>query len=151
MTMKRSLIIIICSILFVSCLLDGSRNFNGIKTALKWLVVSCHLDGSRNIDGIDIDYMLIYDAEKEQNTDYCELVRKSLKKDLSSIKQLALLDYDGGYFYEHGMILLDIVDRIGENVFIESLKDISLKQKEKVLECMYAGIELRNSQKNDNN
>lgn len=114
-------------------------------------VVSCRLDGSRNIDGIDIDYMLIYDADKEQNTDYCKLVKKSLKKDLSSIKRLALLDYDGGYSYEHGMILLDIVDRIGENVFIESLKDISSKQKRIVLMYLYAGIDLRNSQKNDNN
>ena len=109
----------------------------------------CSCSGNRTIDGIFVDYGLIYSAEEKYNVDYCDLVKKSINKDTVSVKELVLLNFDAGYSYEHGNILLQIIDKIGEDFFIESLKDISSEQKTNVLAQIKAGVDLRNSINND--
>ncbi len=103
----------------------------------------------KNIDGIHIEDIIIYEADTKYGVDYGDLVEKSLQKDLSSIKKLSLLEYNDGYSYEHGLILIEIVDRIGEDIFIKSIEDISAKQKKRVLSYIIAGVDLRNSEKMD--
>ncbi|MBO4814008.1 MAG: hypothetical protein J5523_03530 [Muribaculaceae bacterium] len=103
----------------------------------------------KNIDGIHIEDIIIYEADTKYDVDYDDLVEKSLHKDMSSINKLSLLEYNDGYSYDHGLILIEIVDRIGEDIFIKSIEDISAKQKAKVLSYFEAGVDMKNSKKND--
>jgi hypothetical protein len=92
------------------------------------------------IDGVVIGEGIRISSD-EQNIEYCNLVEQSLNKDLNALKTISLLNYQNSIGYEHGTVLVEIVDKVGE-MFIHQLLRISLHLKSKrYLSYLDVGIE----------
>jgi hypothetical protein len=77
------------------------------------------------------------------------LLKKATTNDTNSIKQLALLDFSLGVVssYDHGAVLVDLIELIGEDRFIRSLATISNEQKREIKSYIEVGLEYGNNPK----
>ena len=73
------------------------------------------------------------------------MLNKAIAKDANSIKQLTLLDFGDAAGYDHGTVIVDLIDLIGEEKFIQSLGAINEKQKNKLNSYLIVGIEYGNN------
>ena len=98
---------------------------------------------SKVIKGIQVSELLLVVAN-EQNADYCKLLRKAVEGDIPSIRQLTLLDISDGAAYDHGAVIVDLIEQVGEETFIQSLDSISTAQIEQIKSYIEAGLEYGN-------
>ena len=119
----------------------------GIKTLLVSILLSVVLlagitscSRSKVINGIEVTELLLVVAN-EQNTDYCKMLRKAVEGDIPSIRQLTLLEISDGASYDHGAVIVDLIEQVGEDIFVQALDSISLKQKEQIKSYIKAGLE----------
>lgn len=97
--------------------------------------------GNRDIQGIEVSEILLI-ASKSQNIDYRKLLNKAIKGDDTSIKQLALLEISGGASaYDHGAVLVDLIEKIGEEMFINSVGSLTDSQTVLIRGSIEAGLE----------
>lgn len=120
MGIKTSLVSILLSVLFLAGITNCSR--------------------SKVINGIHVSELLLVVAN-EQNTDYCKMLRKAIEGDIPSIRQLTLLDISDGASYDHGAVIVDLIELVGEDIFVQALESISTKQKEQIKSFIKAGLE----------
>ena len=85
--------------------------------------------GDRYVNGIYVSELLRISSNRKYTANYCELLNKAIAKDANSIKQLTLLDFGDAAGYDHGTVIVDLIDLIGEEKFIQSLGTINEKQK----------------------
>lgn len=104
-------------------------------------LISC---GNKVINGIEVPELLLI-ASKKQNINYCKLLNESTKGNTASIRKLALLEISDGAGYEHGAVIVDLIEIIGEDKFIESLATMSKEQKQVVKGFIEAGLEYGNN------
>ena len=71
---------------------------------------------SVKVHGIDVSPLLT-EVAKEQNIDYCKLLENALKGDTNSILQFSLLEFYDGCGYDHGAVLVDMIQMIGEETY----------------------------------
>lgn len=96
--------------------------------------------GRKVINGIEVSELLVI-ASKEQKIDYCKLLKESIKGNDSSIRQLALLKINDGVGYDHGAVVVDLIEVIGEDKFINSLATINNEQKKWIKGSIQVGLE----------
>ena len=97
--------------------------------------------GNRDIQGIEVSEILLI-ASKSQNIDYRKLLNKAIKGEDTSIKQLALLEISGGASaYDHGAVLVDLIEKIGEEMFINSVGSLTDSQTVLIRGSIEAGLE----------
>ena len=121
-------------------------NYNFIKKIILYSIslicfVCCK---SKVISGIYVSESLLIVSE-EQGIDYCKLLSKAVNGDDVSIMQLSILKIYESTGYDHGAVIVDLIERIGEDKFIHSLKIVSAEQKNLVKWCIEAGIEYGNN------
>lgn len=100
----------------------------------------CYDDGCYCVDGIETKY-LIDGLFPIQSTHYCNLLRGSLKGNETDIKEFTLINLNGGYAYYHGGVILDLIDRIGEDKFINAISSCNLNELRLIELYLHAGIE----------
>lgn len=100
--------------------------------------------GPKEINGIEVSELLLT-ISKEQNIDYCKLLNKALKGDESSIRQLVLLKFYDSAGYDHGAVVVDLIELIGEDKFIHSLTTINNDQKKWIKDYIKVGLEYGNN------
>ena len=107
----------------------------------------CFVSCSRHevVNGIVVSELLISASEK-QNVNYSKLLRKATKGDVKSIKQLTLLSFYDASGYDHGSVIVDLIEIIGEDKFIQSLSQINYEQKQNVKAYIEVGLEYGNNQ-----
>ena len=110
-----------------------------IVTGLVFLF-SCNNSGCNEIEGIRISKLLQVSA-KNNSYRYCDLVEKSLKGEKASLKTLSLLDIGDAAGYDHGIILVKIIQEIGSTTYLESLGNMSEGEKQKVKSYLEVGVE----------
>ena len=101
--------------------------------------------GDRYVNGIYVSKLLRISSNRKYTANYCELLNKAIAKDANSIKQLTLLDFGDAASYDHGTVIVDLIDLIGEEKFIQSLGTINEKQKNKLSSYLIVGIEYGNN------
>ena len=104
---------------------------NLILIAVFFLIISCKND-CRDIRGNEINEMLVINANKN-NIDYCSLYNKSKDGNPEAIKKISLLNFEDSTGYEQGIILIDLINYIGEQKYIEALSSIKIEDKHKIL------------------
>lgn len=102
--------------------------------------------GHKVVNGIVVSELLIVVSDEKYNIDYCKLLKKATTNDVNSIKQLALLDFYDGASYDHGIVVVDLIELIGEDKFIHSLKTINIEQKKWIKGYIEVGLEYRDNQ-----
>ena len=100
--------------------------------------------GRKELNGIEVSELLLR-ASKEQNVDYYKLLNEAIKGNDLSIRQLALLKVYDGAGYDHGAVIVDLIERIGENIFIKSLTNINNEQKQWIKGSIEVGLEYGNN------
>jgi len=71
---------------------------------------------------------------------YCQLYSESLKGDLQSIKEISLLSFYDGLVYEHGWVLIHLINALGEEKYLKSLTDTDLNERKKICSYLRAGL-----------
>ena len=66
------------------------------------------------VNGIVVSELLNSAAEK-QNVNYSKLLKKAIEGDENSIKQLVLLNFYDASGYDHGAVIVDLIEIIGED------------------------------------
>lgn len=72
---------------------------------------------------------------------YCNLIEKSLGGDSEAIKDLSLLSFDAGFAYEHGAVLIEVIDSVGEDEYARLLKQLPEKERKEVFFSLRAGFD----------
>jgi len=73
---------------------------------------------------------------------YCELVQNSLVRDKNSFRELLLLEVDDDYIFEHGEVILQLINSNGEEFTIELLRDFDRVQKFRLRVYIGAGLQI---------
>ena len=99
---------------------------------------SCN-NKSEKVHGIDVSPLLT-EVAKEQNIDYCKLLENALKGDTNSILQISLLEFYDGCGYDHGAVLVDLIQMIGEDTYIKSIRTTNEAQRYRILGYLEVGL-----------
>lgn len=62
--------------------------------------------------------------------DYVNVVKRASEGSEKDIYLLCSLQFDGAYGYDHGSVLVDIIDILGEDKCVDMMKDINKQQAE---------------------
>lgn len=101
--------------------------------------LSCNRTHCELSNGISPSELLI-NTSKEGNYDYCELLRSALNGNNSSIGKLTLLEFSGAAGYDHGAVLIEVIQTIGEIRFKNAISGASKKEKELVMSYLDVGL-----------
>jgi len=94
-----------------------------------------------NVEGIEPSYLLLTLSNMDDyDYDYCASLNKALEGDLLALKRLTLFRFSDGATYDHGIVLLEVIDRIGEKKYLEAVKDFSKKEKKTIDRYLNAGL-----------
>lgn len=77
------------------------------------------------IDNITVSENLIINSNG-----YCELISDALNGDKKSIEKICLMEFHGSVGYDHGYVLVNLINKIGTEQFMNSLKDLDYNQKQ---------------------
>lgn len=78
-------------------------------------IFACVKNDCKKIEGIGIaDETLIFATD--ENFPYCKLLEGALKKDCRSIQRLARKNFDASAGLGHGMVIVELIHKIGEEV-----------------------------------
>ena len=115
-----------------------------IIIGLLFSLLSCNLDNCSSKLNFKLDYHL-FDDIKVKNRSYCDLVNDSFSGDKSAIKDLSTLQLYDFASYQHGGVILQLIEKMGEQDYVESL--VGLNQEEKVIlkNSLKAGLEFTES------
>lgn len=117
-----------------------------IAIAILLLIVSSCTDNScSDVANINVSELLIV-SSNEQSYNYCELLTKAVKKDAKSVKMLSLLEFSDAVGYDHGSVIVDLILLIGEETYIDAIKDITPKEKSIIEAYVDVGLEYGNNQ-----
>lgn len=84
------------------------------------------------------EFLLEFAIDNEYN--YCQLYSESSKGDLESIKEISLLSFYDGLVYEHGLVLISLINKLGEDKYLESLTDTDIDERKKICSYLRAGL-----------
>ncbi len=106
-------------------------------------ILSCSNKSCPNVEGINVTELLYFSATK-RSYPLCSLVEKSIAEDKKALKELSLLEIFDAASYDHGILLIDVIDKVGVSVFIDALQGIGKEEKEKVRSYLDVGLEYGN-------
>lgn len=115
---------------------------NKIKIIAVGLLLSIFMacNSKCNLNGISASELLMTNAE-ERNIDYCDILTLASSNDKSAIKQISLLEFENAVGYDHGIVLVKLIEKVGERNYIEGIKGLSAEQLNKVKSYLEVGIE----------
>lgn len=82
-----------------------------------------------------------------QVDDFCNLLTKSLGGDSLSIINFTKLEFQNGFFAEQGSLLIDIIDNIGTERFVEIIENLDSIEKYYIKSCIDHGLQYNSNPK----
>ena len=104
--------------------------------------------GGKNVNGIYVEEELRIASDDYHGINYCQLLKKAIDGNQEDIKKLILLDFSGAAAagYDHGDVIVQLIDRLGEETIISSLgSPLTKKEKETIKSYINAGLEYGNN------
>jgi len=93
------------------------------------------------VDGISVSELLNIYALENCDVDYVDLLSDAVDEENDAVRKLTLLDIQTEAFYDHGCVVVDLIDEIGEDAFINALGNLTWEEKKKVCDCILTGLE----------
>ncbi|MDL2302870.1 hypothetical protein LJC28_00570 [Dysgonomonas sp. OttesenSCG-928-D17] len=101
--------------------------------------IGCKQD---NVAGIDIADTLYTHQSYAENKELRRLIEGTLDKDKDSLVRLTEFDCGGGSgCYDLGFIIVQIIYKLDEPAFSQTVSKLSEKEKSSLKSCIYAGLE----------
>lgn len=115
-----------------------------IIMSLMIMFINC--SNGKNINGIYIPNIIYLSLENSrEEIEYDKLIINSLNRDTVSLNRLVSLNsFDGEAAYCHGAIIVELIDRVGEDFFIHSTDCLPMSTKKLLLSYIDVGISYRN-------
>ena len=107
---------------------------------------SCNSEKCNSVSNFDVGELLLI-SSKEKSYNYCELLENAIKKDQEAIIKISLLQFDGSAGYDHGYVLVKLIDTIGENEYLKAIQNIYNKEKGFIEGYLDVGLEYGNIKK----
>ena len=101
---------------------------------------SCHSDNCSKNLSFELDYHLFEDININGKT-YCELVNRALKGDKDSILNLSKISVGDFGSYQHGAVLIEIIDIVTIDKYLIIVSSLSEKEKKQLYYTIWAGLE----------
>ena len=115
----KPLYLILLSLLFVGCINRNVKTICGIKVPVQVLVVS-----------------------SKHGFNYKETLKSALNGNDCSLKKISTVDFfDASIAYDHGAILVKIINIIGEDRFLIAINDCDKREKNIIKGYLRAGME----------
>lgn len=115
----RLVYLIFISLLFVCCINSNVKTISGIKVSVQVLVVS-----------------------SEHGFNYEKTLKSALNGNDCDLKKISTLDFfDTSVGYDHGAILVEIINEIGEDRFLIAVNDCDRREKIILKGYLRAGME----------
>ena len=98
----------------------------------------------KDVDGIYVEEELRIATVRNHGFSYCKLLKKAISGDREDIKNLMLLDFSGSgeAAYDHGDVLVKLIDRLGEETIISSLgSHLTKEEKREIKSYISVGME----------
>lgn len=111
-----------------------------IILAITLILNSCNIDNCSQQLGFKLDYHL-FNEVNINGMSYCALVNKSLEGDKECILILSKLDVTDFASYQHGAVLIEVIDKITELEYLKLIEPLSKKQKYAIYYKLWAGLE----------
>ena len=109
---------------------------------LTLVCVLCACTDGRDVDGIHVSQEMI-DIGDMNDLNYCRLYKNALDGDTAGIRTFVLIDsFDGAGIYVHGVYLIRLIDRIGDDFFVKTLADSNKEQKIWIETYIKAGMDI---------
>jgi hypothetical protein len=93
-----------------------------------------------NSHNIKMSEGLLISAQNKEY-EYCSDLNHFLNKDTTYIKKFSTYYLDGAYGYEHGEILIKSIQIIGEENFVNSIRNVTDEERELIKGYLDVGIE----------
>lgn len=98
----------------------------------------------KDVDGIYVEEELRIVTDDYYGISYCKLLKKAIDGNQEDIKKIMLLDFSGAGAagYDHGDVLVKLIDRLGEETIISSLGSQLTKDEKREIEAnIVVGLE----------
>lgn len=98
----------------------------------------------KDVDGIYVEEDLRIATDNHHGISYCKLLKKAINGNQEDIKKLMLLDFSGAGAagYDHGDVLVKLIDRLGEKTIISSLgSQLTKEEKREIEDYIAVGLE----------
>jgi hypothetical protein len=102
----------------------------------------------KDVDGIYVEEELRIATDDYYGISYCKLLKKAIDGNQEDIKKIMLLDFSGAGAagYDHGDVLVKLIDRLGEETIISSLgNQLTKKEKREIESYIAVGLEYGNN------
>lgn len=84
---------------------------------------------------------LLLTVASEKGIDYCDILSLATVNDTSAIKQLSLMNFENAVGYDHGIVLVELVEMIGEKNYINAIKELNPDELNRVESYFDVGLE----------
>ncbi|WP_299610448.1 hypothetical protein [uncultured Aquimarina sp.] len=105
------------------------------------IIVVCSLSISCNncdqVQGIEISELL----NRQIDDSYCEILDNAINLDKKSIVKISRYKISDAAGYDHGYVLVRLIEKIGEEEYFNGFQNLSLNEKKSVLSYLKAGLE----------
>lgn len=98
----------------------------------------------KDVKGIYVEEELRIVTDYYHGISYCKLLKKAIDGNQKDIKKLILLEFSGAgeAGYDHGNVLVKLIDRLGEETIISSLgSQLTKEEKESIEAYLRVGLE----------
>ncbi|WP_394748246.1 hypothetical protein [Spongiimicrobium salis] len=102
---------------------------------------SCNIDNCSDKLPLDLDYHL-FQSIKVEDQSYCDLVNAAFLQNQKAIRNLSILEISDFASYQHGVVLITLLDEISEEKYFPIYKSLNVEQKKYLISNLEAGMEL---------
>lgn len=116
----------------------------GISIIMLLSIVSCFSisEDGENVGTIHISSVLqVQTHDKSVFLDYGKLLKKAIEGTPNDLKSFCLMDFDAAAFYDHGGVLVCLIDSIGEKSFIKAIQIMDYSERCLLRAYLRAGLE----------
>lgn len=89
------------------------------------------------IQGIEISELL----NRQIDDSYCDLLDKAISLDKEAIIKISNYKISDAAGYDHGYVLIRLIEKIGEEKYLKALEGASIEEKTSIESYLWAGLE----------
>ncbi|MDY8138850.1 hypothetical protein [Aquimarina sp. 2201CG5-10] len=105
------------------------------------IIVFCSLNIGCNscdeVQGIKISELL----SRQIDDSYCETLENAIKLDKEAIIKVSTYKISDAAGYDHGYVLVSLIEKIGEQEYLKAIESVSTEQKQHIESYLWAGID----------
>lgn len=117
-----------------------------VLVALMIGIVSCNnINCSKEI-GVQLDHHLFAHINIDDNS-YCDIAINAMKGDQQAIASLSKIDVHDGASYQHGAVLIEVIDKISEEKYLQVVNSFDKKEKMLIFYSVWAGLDFTSNTK----